>query len=76
MKNCHLAKDGESWKLQRESTCQTTANFSRSNKEGAIRKSVEILGDSNSSLKIHKMDGRIQEERTYPRSADSTKSKG
>ncbi|TDE13188.1 MULTISPECIES: DUF2188 domain-containing protein [Dyadobacter] len=76
MKNYHLTKDGKSWKLQRENTSRATANFAGFNKEEAIRKSAEILGDSNSSLKIHKMDGRIQEERTYPRSADPTKSKG
>ncbi|MBE9465532.1 DUF2188 domain-containing protein [Dyadobacter subterraneus] len=76
MKNYHLTKDRESWKLQRENTSRATANFSGSSKEEAIRKSAEILSDSNSSLKIHKMDGRIQEERTYPRSADPTKSKG
>ena len=29
-----------------------------------------------SSLKIHKTDGKIQEERTYPRSTDPVKYKG
>jgi hypothetical protein len=28
------------------------------------------------AVRIHKADGRIQEERTYPRSADPRKSKG
>lgn len=28
------------------------------------------------SLRIHKQDGKLQEERTYPRSADPRKSKG
>ncbi len=28
------------------------------------------------SLRIHKQDGKIQEERTYPRAADPKKSKG
>jgi hypothetical protein len=28
------------------------------------------------SVKIHNTDGKIQEERTYPRSADPKKSKG
>ena len=28
------------------------------------------------TVKIHKQDGRIQEERTYPRSADPKSSKG
>ncbi len=37
MKNYHLTKDGESWKLQRENTSRATANFAGSNKEEAIR---------------------------------------
>lgn len=36
----------------------------------------EFLADKTASLKIHKEDGTIQEERTFPRSADPTKSKG
>ena len=28
------------------------------------------------SLRIHKQDGKLQEERTYPRKADPRKSKG
>ncbi|WP_080393289.1 DUF2188 domain-containing protein [Pseudomonas syringae] len=38
--------------------------------------SVEFLDGKTASLKIHKEDGTIQEERTYPRSADPSKSKG
>lgn len=76
MKNYHLTKDGANWKLQRENATRATANFGDLNKEEAIRKSADILTDSNSSLKIHKTDSRIQEERTYPRSADPRKSKG
>lgn len=76
MRNYHLTKDGDNWKLQRENTSRATANFASSNKEEAIRKSAELLSGSNSSLKIHKTDGRIQEERTYPRSADPSISKG
>jgi hypothetical protein len=29
-----------------------------------------------SSLRIHKVDGRVQEERTYPRSSDPVRYKG
>lgn len=76
MKNYHLTKDGENWKLQRENTSRATASFEGLNKADAIRRSADILADSNSSLKIHKTDGTIQEERTYPRSADPRKSKG
>jgi hypothetical protein len=37
----------------------------------AARKDPEAV-----SVKIHKQDGKIQEERTYPKSADPKKSKG
>jgi hypothetical protein len=36
----------------------------------------EFLQGKTASLKIHKEDGTIQEERTFPRSADPRKSKG
>lgn len=40
---------------------------------GALRNAV---GSAGGSVKIQKMDGRYQEERTYPRSKDPTKSPG
>lgn len=76
MNNYHLTKDGETWKLQKENSTRATANFGNLNKTDAIKKSAGILANTNSSLKIHKTDGKIQEERTYPRSADPKKSKG
>jgi len=42
-------------------------------KGGALAKA---LGQAGGSVKIKGMDGKIQEERTYPRSADPKKSKG
>lgn len=36
----------------------------------------DFLQDKTASLKIHWENGTIQEERTYPRSADPRKSKG
>ena len=32
--------------------------------------------DKRSSVVIHKADGKVQEERTYPRGSDPSKSKG
>jgi hypothetical protein len=32
-----------------------------------------LLSDKTALLKVHKEDGTIQEERTYPRSADPSK---
>jgi hypothetical protein len=47
-------------------------------KEAAVKATAAVAkADSNAvTVKIHKMDGKIQEERTYPRSADPTRSKG
>lgn len=47
-------------------------------KAEAVKKTAAVAKASPEAVtvKIHKMDGRIQEERTYPRSADPKKSKG
>lgn len=77
MKNFHLTKSTNGWSLQKEGASRPTKTF-ETNKEIAVKKSVQILKQSNeaSSLKIHKENGRIQEVRTYPGSADLKKSKG
>ena len=36
----------------------------------------EYMNNHGGSLKIHKTDGKFQEERTYPRKKDPKKSKG
>ncbi len=77
MKNFHLTKSTKGWSLQKEGASRPTKTF-ETNKEIAVKKSAQLLKQSNeaSSLKIHKENGRIQEERTYPGSADPKKSKG
>ncbi|MBW7841197.1 MAG: DUF2188 domain-containing protein [Ignavibacteriales bacterium] len=77
MKNFHLTKSTNGWSLKKEGASRPLKTF-ETNKEIAIKKSAQILKQSNeaSSLKIHKENGRIQEERTYPGSADPKKSKG
>ena len=47
-------------------------------KEDAVRLTVELarsLGEPV-SVRIHRVDGKFQEERTYPRSADPPRSPG
>lgn len=77
MKNFHLTKSNNGWSLKKEGASRPTKTF-ETNKEIAVKKSAQLLKQSNeaSSLKIHKENGRIQEERTYPGSADPKKSKG
>ena len=45
-------------------------------KDNAVERGREVAKKDGGSLRIHKEDGRIQEERTYPRSRDPKKSKG
>jgi hypothetical protein len=74
MDSYHLIPDGENWKLQKENGNRAIKKF-ESKKEG-LPDSVEYVKKQGGSLKIHKSDGSIQEERTYPRSADPKRSKG
>ena len=47
-------------------------------KAEAVKQTIQIAKKAPEpvSVKIHKSNGRIQEERTYPRSADPSKSEG
>lgn len=76
MKNYHLTKDGENWKLKKEDSNRASKVF-EGNKQEAIKQSAQFLkGNEGGSLKIHKTNGRIQEERTYPKANDPSESKG
>ncbi len=77
MKNYHLTKTEKGWSLKPAGSQRATKNFN-TNKETAIKESAKILKKSSqpASLKIHKTNGQIQEERTYPRSADPKESRG
>lgn len=64
------------WDLENDKTDQVVRTFE--NKEDATKGGVlkKILGDQGGSVKIQKENGRFQEERTYPSSADPKESKG
>jgi hypothetical protein len=73
MKNYHLKPNGDRWELAEEGgDAVATYDTKEAGMEGA-RRTVER---ETGSLKIHKADGTIEEERTYPRSADPAKSPG
>jgi len=76
MENYHLVNDNGEWKLKKEGAERASLTFGEADKTTAVQKSADWLDNSGSSLKIHKLDGKIQEERTYPRSADPKKTKG
>jgi hypothetical protein len=74
MKRVDVVKKGEQWVA--ESAGKTIA--SAPVKTEAVRKTASIakVAPEPVTVKIHKKNGRIQEERTYPRSADPRRSKG
>lgn len=75
MDNYHLTKKDGDWKLTKEGNERPTKTFET--KEVAVKQSADYLkSNGGGSLKIHLEKGKIQEERTYPKSADPKKSKG
>lgn len=64
------------WDLRNDKTDRTVKAYEtkgHATKGGALEKAV---GPDGGSVKIQKENGRIQEERTYPRSKDPRASKG
>jgi hypothetical protein len=74
MDNYHVSKSGDGWELKKQGASR--ASITASTKAEIVQLASEFLDGKTASLKIHKEDGTIQEERTYPRSADPVKSKG
>ncbi len=70
----HEKKD--KWVLENDKTDKTVKSFETkadATKRGALKRA---LGEDGGSVKIQKTNGRFQEERTFPRSADPRRSKG
>lgn len=64
------------WDLTQDGSDRAKATFntkSSATKGGVLEKAV---GKDGGSVKIQKVDGGFQEERTYPRAADPKKSPG
>lgn len=79
MDNYHLTKNEHgAWNLKREGAQRASQNFPGLTKSEAIRAAAGFLRKTPeaASLKIHLVKGTIQQERTYPRSADPSKSPG
>lgn len=64
------------WELERDKTGEVVRTFKT--KEDATKAGVleRAVGPEGGSVKIQKQDGKFQEERTYPGSADPPESKG
>jgi hypothetical protein len=68
MTKYHLTYKDKKWKLKPVGADRAVKTFET--KKEAIKGSAAYLKAKPGSLRIHKKDGTIQEERTYPRSAD------
>lgn len=68
-------QDGQ-WKLTKANAERAALVFGDATKEKALADTIEYMIKHEGSLRIHGLDGKIQEERTYPRSADPRRSKG
>jgi hypothetical protein len=76
MKRIDVVKKGDGW--AGVSGGRTVPNTKASTKAETVKKVVAGAKKSTQpvSVRIHKADGKIQEERTYPRSADPRATKG
>ncbi|MFL5894086.1 MAG: DUF2188 domain-containing protein [Thermoleophilaceae bacterium] len=76
VKRIDVVKKGNEW--LGESGNQTVRGTRAPTKAEAVQKTAQVARrDSEAvTVKIHKATGGIQEERTYPRSADPRRSKG
>lgn len=74
MENYHITTTTDGWELKKQGA--TRASKTATTKAEIVEIASEFLQGKTASLKIHKEDGTIQEERTYPRSADPARSKG
>ena len=76
LKRVDIVKRGKRWVGERKG--KKRVYVEGSTKEVALRRATRKAkrDPRNVSLRIHGRDGRIQEERTFPRSADPVSSKG
>lgn len=76
MKRIDVVKKGDKW--VGESGGKTVRGTGAPRKTDAVKNTAGVADRAAEpvTVKIHKEDGRIQEERTYPGSADPKRSKG
>ncbi|MDO8455381.1 MAG: DUF2188 domain-containing protein [Burkholderiaceae bacterium] len=69
-----ITKKNDEWVLKKQGA--ERAIKKSDTKEEAVKHMREYMADKVGSVRIHKQDGEIQEERTYQRENDPKKSKG
>lgn len=66
----------EKWELKNDTTDRVVKNFDTKSEATAGGSLEKAIGSKGGSVKIQRMDGDYQEERTFPKSADPKTSKG
>jgi hypothetical protein len=74
MDNYHLTNTPAGWVIKKEHTNFPVKTFPT--KAAALSGAAALFDTDPASLKIHRGDGTIEEERTYPRSLDPVESEG
>ena len=74
MDNYHIVSTESGWELRKEGASR--ASKKADTKDELLKITGEFMDGKTASVKIHKKDGVIQEERTYPRAADPRETKG
>ncbi len=74
MNNYDLKKTHGGWVLKQQDG-DLEEKFAGT-KEEAVRRASKLMQGQTGSLKIHNLDGTIEEERTFPRSDDPAESEG
>lgn len=78
LKKYEVGYDGktENWKLREQGSGKVVAESDTKADLVTGGRLAKLLRGEGGSVRIKKMDNKIQEERTYPRSRDPRKSKG
>ena len=74
MDNYHIKSHDGHWDLTREGADR--ASISKPTKAEILQATQDFMAGKSGSVKIHGADGRFEEERTYPRSADPARTPG
>ncbi|MGE8110596.1 MULTISPECIES: DUF2188 domain-containing protein [Pseudomonas] len=74
MDNYHVSPTADGWELKKAGA--ERASKRSSTKQELVGSLSEFFEGKTASVKIHKADGSIEEERTYPRAADPRRTKG
>jgi hypothetical protein len=74
MQNYHIKQHNGHWDLTLEGAGR--AAITKPTKAEIIQATQAFMEGKTASVKIHGSDGKFEEERTYPRSADPSRSPG